>query len=522
MTAEAPRAKLPISAWYIDLADEAATLALAKTIAGLVQPGDLLTLSGELGTGKTTFARALIRILMQDPELEVPSPTYTLIQVYENTGPGPLTYPIVHADLFRIKEASELAELGWDEAAEGALVLVEWPERAGDQLAGDRLDIAFRIDAEKGGEFRTAAMTGTGSFAARLTYQKALEEILDRSGFAGAARSFMQGDASSRAYERLTRSDGTSAILMVSPARPDGPAVRFGKSYSTLAHLAEDIRPFIAIGNALRGAGFSAPAILAYDTSTGFAVLEDLGAEALTGEAGPIPERYAEAVAVLAELHAREQPRQIPGADGDPYTIPVYDAEALTIEIELLLDWYVPHVAKVSPASGPRSDFSDLWRDLFAGIVAAPPVWTLRDFHSPNLIWLGGREGLARVGLIDFQDCVLGHPAYDVASLLQDARITVPADLELRLLGLYAKLRRSRDPQFDMVEFARAYAVLGAQRATKILGIFARLDKRDHKPQYLVHLPRLQTYLRKNLAHPALAELKSWYETNLPGVLTPP
>ena len=123
--------------------------------------------------------------------------------------------------------------------------------------------------------------------------------------------------------------------------------------------------------------------------------------------------------------------------------------------------------------------------------------------------------------MIDFQDCVLGHPAYDVAALLQDARVTVPDALELKLLGAYAQLRASMDPGFDMAGFVRAYAILGAQRATKILGIFARLDKRDRKPQYLVHLPRLQAYLRKNLAHPALAGIKSWVEQNVPSILAP-
>ncbi|MDR3461596.1 MAG: tRNA (adenosine(37)-N6)-threonylcarbamoyltransferase complex ATPase subunit type 1 TsaE [Beijerinckiaceae bacterium] len=522
MNAEETRAPLPTSAWYIDLLDEAATVSLASLIAGIVQPGDLLTLSGDLGSGKTTFARALIRALTREPELEVPSPTYTLIQVYESTAPGALKFPIVHADLFRIKEASELAELGWDEAAEGALVLVEWPERAGDSLTGDRLDIAFRIDAEKGGEFRTAALTGTGAFAPRLAYQKGVQDILEQSGFQNAARTFMLGDASTRTYERLTKPDGSTALLMFFPPRPDGPPVRFGKSYSEIAHLAENIRPFIAMDHALLGLGLSAPRILAHDVSTGFAVIEDLGSEPLTDDNGPIFARYAEAAGVLAKLHASERPRAIPGATGDTYTIPLYDSEALTIEVELLLDWYVPHIAQATPASGVRSDFSDLWRDLFTDITATAPTWTLRDYHSPNLIWLEDRDGTARVGLIDFQDCVMGHPAYDVASLLQDARVTVPADLELKLLGLYAKLRRSLDPSFDMVEFARAYAVLGAQRATKILGIFARLDKRDRKPQYLVHLPRIQTYLKKNLAHPVLAELKTWYETNLPGVLAPP
>jgi hypothetical protein len=157
-----------------------------------------------------------------------------------------------------------------------------------------------------------------------------------------------------------------------------------------------------------------------------------------------------------------------------------------------------------------------VWTELLEEPLAGPKTWTLRDYHSPNLIWLPGREGVARVGLLDFQDAVLGPPAYDVASLLQDARVTVPAELEIRLLGTYARERREADEAFDMESFAAAYAVMAAQRATKVLGIFARLDRRDGKPQYLRHLPRIEAYLSRNLAHPALSRLAGWYETYLP------
>ena len=169
-------------------------------------------------------------------------------------------------------------------------------------------------------------------------------------------------------------------------------------------------------------------------------------------------------------------------------------------------------------ASGARAIFVNLWRHSLIEVAAAAPTWTLRDYHSPNLLWLEGRAGIARVGIIDFQDCVLGHPAYDMASLGQDARVTVPDDLELKLLAYYAKLRRDADAAFDMAGFVKAYSILAAQRATKVLGIFARLDQRDGKPQYLTHLPRVEAYLRKSLRHPALAEVKAWYESNLPGL----
>lgn len=496
--------------WRIDVADEAGTRDVAATVAGLLQPGDLVTLSGDLGAGKTAFARALIRKLTGEPDLEVPSPTFTLMQVYESG-----EFPIVHADLYRIGNASELTELGWDEATDSALVLVEWADRAGGALPHERLDVRLTTPPE-GGEHRHIELAGFGAFAKRIARAKGAIEVLRAAGWQDAQREFMLGDASTRAYERLTKADGAKAILMISPPRPDGPPVRYGKPYSAIAKLAENIRPFVAIDGALRDDGLSAPEIYAADLESGFAVLEDLGADGVVDENGPIRDRYAEAAAVLAHIHARPRSDTVAMDDGSIYRIPPYDLDALLIEIELLLEWYAPHVAGAQLSSGQRATFVNLWRQIAVEIVNAPPTWTLRDYHSPNLIWLAEREGIKRVGIIDFQDCVMGHPAYDVVSLLQDARVSVPDEMELRLLGHYAQLRRAATDDFDMAGFARAYAILGAQRATKILGIFARLDKRDRKPQYLAHLPRVTRYLRKNLAHPALSALRDWHVANLP------
>jgi tRNA threonylcarbamoyl adenosine modification protein YjeE len=518
MADQTPRDKPTSASWSIELADERATEALAHEISDLVRADDIVTLSGDLGAGKTTFARALIRKLVGDPALEVPSPTFTLMQVY----PTP-AFQIVHADLYRIEKPEELAEIGWEEAAEGALVLVEWPERAGDQLAPDRLDIAFHLDLQKNGaSYRRADLTGYGRFAERLSLAKAIHGLLQSSGWAGAERTFMLGDASTRAYERLAKPGRPAAILMISPARPDGPPIRYGKSYSAIARLAENITPFLAIDRGLRAHGFSAPEIYACDAETGLAIIEDFGSEGLVGAQGPIAERYTEATAVLARLHDLDLPDELPTGTGDTYRIPPYDLDALTIEVELLLEWYAPHVAHAALASGTRATFASLWREVLGETIAAKHTWTLRDYHSPNLFWLPDREGFAGIGIIDFQDCVLGHPAYDVAALLQDGRVTVSDELELKLLSHYARVRRHSDPAFDMAAFARAYAILGAQRATKILGIFARLDKRDRKPHYLAHLPRIEAYLRKGVSHPVLAGLKVWYETNLPGIFSAP
>jgi N-acetylmuramate 1-kinase len=513
MTAGTTRASVSETIWRRDLEDEGAIAGLAADVAALAGPGDLVTLSGGLGAGKTAFARALIRMLTGDDEIEVPSPAFTLMQIYEG-----LSFPIVHADFYRIETPRELTELGFEEACDGALVLVEWPERAEGFLDASRLDIELQLDPSKGPGFRAITLTGTGSFAVRLARAKAVHELLERSGWSGAERIFMQGDASARSYERLVKAGGETAILMISPPRPDGPPVRYGKSYSAIAKLAEDIRPFIAVGKGLRAHGLSAPEVFAFDLDAGLAVIEDLGGEPVTSESGIIEERYAVALAALAHLHGASLPDTLPVDDDETYRIPVYDVDALSIEVELLLDWYLPYIACTQLASGVKATFVNLWRHAVQTILAARPTWTLRDYHSPNLIWLAARHGIASVGIIDFQDCVLGHAAYDVVSLLQDARVDVPQVVELRLLSYYARLRREADASFDTAGFARAYAILGAQRATKILGIFARLDERDQKPQYLVHLPRVEKYLAKNLEHPALAELKYWYEEHLPSI----
>jgi tRNA threonylcarbamoyl adenosine modification protein YjeE len=502
------------ASWRIELPNLSATEELAAMVADLVGANELLTVSGDIGAGKTTFARALIRRLAGDPTLEVPSPTFTLMQIYDTA-----RFPIVHADLFRIGGASELIGLGWEEVAEGALVIVEWPQRVEQALKADRLDIEFAMDPKNNENFRIATLTGFGAVAATIARVKAIRELLEGSGWTTARRTYVQGDASTRIYERLTRPNGDTVILMISPPRAHGPPIRSGKSYLTIARLAETIVPYIAVAKGLRTLGFSAPAIIAENDAVGVALVEDLGSEGIIEGEDPIADRYAEATALLAHLHGLALSDTLPLGD-ETYRIPPYDLDALSIEVEVLLDWYIPHVAAAHLSSGARATFVHLWRAVLAEIAAAPPTWTLRDYHSPNLMWLPDRSGFARIGLIDFQDCVLGHPAYDLAALLQDARVCVPDSLEIRLLGEYVRHRQQQNASdLDVRSFTQAYAILGVQRVTKILGIFARLEKRDHKPQYLRHIPRLEHYLRKGLAHPAMAEIRAWFQQHLPKIM---
>jgi hypothetical protein len=187
----------------------------------------------------------------------------------------------------------------------------------------------------------------------------------------------------------------------------------------------------------------------------------------------------------------------------------------MLVEIGLMLEWYLPDRG-VEPSNNLRAEFVMQWRDLLGKATAIPKTWMLRDFHSPNLIWLGERSGISRVGIIDFQDAVLGPAAYDLVSLLQDARVDVPEQLELALLTRYIKARHAADNTFDPGGFAEIYAIMSAQRNTRLLGTFARLNRRDGKPQYLRHQPRIWTYLTRSLAHPALGSVREWYSANVP------
>jgi tRNA threonylcarbamoyl adenosine modification protein YjeE len=499
------------STFSLALANEAATANLMADLALLIGAGDVITLSGDLGAGKTAAARALIRYLASDPELEVPSPTFTLAQSYDLA-----PFPLVHADLYRINDALELEEIGLSPLPEGVVVLIEWPERAPSALPPDRIDIAFSHRPALGSTARAAEITGHGKAAAQVTRLEALRQFLNQAGFIDAKRQRMAGDASTRSYARLFRDDD-AVILMNSPRRPDGPAIYYGKSYSAAVHLAEDVKPFVAIANGLRERGLSAPAIHHADLDAGFLITEDFGVQGfIEGEPPrPIAERYEAAVDMLAALHWKKLPDVLPLAPQIAYSIPPFDVDAMMIEIGLMLEWYLPDRG-AAPPSTARDEFVTQWRGLLGKTAAMPRTWVLRDFHSPNLIWLDDRLGTAKVGVIDFQDAVLGPAAYDLVSLLQDARIDIPEQLELTLLTRYIKARHAADNTFDPAGFAESYAIMSAQRNTRLLGTFARLNRRDGKPQYLRHQPRIWTYLTRSLAHPVLSGLRGWYDTQVP------
>ena len=495
----------------LELANETATARLMADLALLIGPGDIITLSGDLGAGKSAAARAMIRYLADDEALEVPSPTFTLAQTYELPA-----FPVIHADLYRINDPAELEEIGLSPLPVGTLALIEWPARAASALPPDRIDIALSHRPGFDADARTVIISGYGTGAAVVERLQALRQFLDEAGYAEATRRRMAGDASIRSYARLILNGGVF-ILMNSPRRPDGPPIYDGKSYSAAVHLAEDVKPFVAIDQGLRARGFSAPSIHHADLEAGFLITEDFGSSAFVegDPPQPIRERYEAATDLLATLHRKSLPQILPLTSHADYRVPAFDVDALLVELGLMLEWYLPDRG-ITPSDDLRNEFVSMWRDLLQQAATAARTWVLRDYHSPNLIWLGERSGIARVGIIDFQDAVLGPVAYDVVSLLQDARIDVPEAIELALLTRYIKARHAADDAFDPAGFAANYALMSAQRNTRLLGTFARLNRRDGKPQYLRHQPRIWTYLSRSLAHPTLSRVRAWYDANIP------
>ncbi len=307
--------------------------------------------------------------------------------------------------------------------------------------------------------------------------------FLAANGWAGAEIVPLAGDASFRRYFRVMR-EGRTAVLMDAPPEH------------------EDVAPFLGVAAHLSALGLSAPQSYGVDREGGLLLLEDFGDRLV----GPLlrndqaDERsiYRDAITLLVRL--AEQPV--------PHGMPAYDATAMLREVALFPDWYAPALGLEVGVDG--------WTRAWAAVLPAvldpqPPVLVLRDFHVDNIILLD-REGLNRLGLLDFQDALAGHPAYDLVSLLQDARRDVSPVLEAEMLAAYA----DEAGIADIERFRGAYEILGAQRNTKILGIFTRLWKRDGKRTYLAHQPRVWAYLERNLRHPALAPVAEWFAANVP------
>ena len=316
--------------------------------------------------------------------------------------------------------------------------------------------------------------------------QALIQSFLARAGWGAAKRSRLAGDASFRHYDRVVEGSRQAVLMDAPPPK-------------------EDVRPFVRIARHLHDLGFSAPTLLAVDEDNGLLLLEDLGDDTYTrllAQGSDEEVLYALATDVLAEMHSRP--------DAIPAGLPPYDDERLLAEACLLTDWYMPAVLGCDTDRAAREEYVALWREVFPVARTVPDTMVLRDFHVDNLLLLP-RDGLAACGLLDFQDAVAGPLTYDPMSLLEDAR----RDIDPLLIERMKQRYLARMP-INRAVFEASWAVMAAQRHAKVIGIFTRLCKRDGKPVYLGHIPRVWRLLEAAVRHPSLARLQGWLERHIP------
>ena len=438
---------------------------------------------------------------------EVPSPTFTLVQHYSFGADA-----VWHIDLYRIGTPEELWEIGFEEALADGICLIEWPERAGLLLPPRRIEIVLdhtddpmlrRLTVEDrtriggdGASDRLKPLFDRLAGIASATGEAEPRDRARRAFLAGtqwrhARMTALSGDASFRRYFRLA--DGPSPALLMDVPPPQ-----------------EEVAPFVRVGSHLRTMGFSAPAIHAEDAAQGFLIIEDFGDTTFTRRLAAGADDaalYALATDTLIALHRHP--------DAAAVDLPPYDAAALQREADLLTDWFLPAVTGAPTPAAVAAEYRAVWRGLYPLADAAPPTLVLRDYHVDNLMELPDRDGTAACGLLDFQDALIGSPAYDLVSLVADARRDIRPALRAAMVERYL----AAFPALDRESFLAAAAILSAQRNCKIIGIFTRLMARDGKPIYLRHIPRVWRLLDADLAHPALAPVKGWLDAAIPPAL---
>ena len=313
---------------------------------------------------------------------------------------------------------------------------------------------------------------------------RSIDGFLKDAGWFGATRQKLAGDASTRSYERVTR-EGEGAILMIDPD-------------------ASSIEAFLKVTEILHDFSYSAPRVFEFDAANGLLLLEDLGDDLFARLLRENPDReeelYRLAVDFLIDLTRQEKPMGLP-----------YFSQSYVLDQNaMFLDWYVPDILGTPLPNNARFFFQQIWRSLLEFVEESPEVFLHRDFHAENLIYLPERKGLSQLGLLDYQDAMTGPAAYDLASLLQDARRFVSPQLASNLIDYYIS-----ETKCDEKAFRRSFAVLGAHRCLRIMGIFTRLAKQQNKNQYTKFMPRMMGHLNVNLAHPDLVALRHWIKVTL-------
>ncbi|MDG2187302.1 MAG: tRNA (adenosine(37)-N6)-threonylcarbamoyltransferase complex ATPase subunit type 1 TsaE [Hyphomicrobiales bacterium] len=468
---------------------------LAKTISSNLEKGDIIALIGEIGSGKTTLSKFLINQLTSIEINQINSPTFNLYQSYNKNN-----VLVNHYDFYRIEKYQDLDEIDLEDSYKNGITIIEWADKYINALTQDYIEIHLTEKLS----YREYKITPKGKLRKRIKNINSLDNFLKKTNLKINKLEDIYGDASKRKYCRLHLEDKT-LILMDSSQE---------KKKINPTKLSTSISDYIHICKYLEKINIRVPELFYTDIKREYLIEEDFGdlkySHIISKE--NFKELYQPAIDTLLHISEIHHPNNLE-VNGKTYDIPEYDKKIYLNEVEIFIKFYWPFIKGTICTSAIEKEFMDIWNELLIKISSDKSL-VLRDFHSPNLMLLKDEENHKKCGVIDFQDALLGHPIYDLVSLCQDARITISEEEETFLIETYKSKFNFNNYQFDRSNFIDHYCILGTQRSMKILGIFARLSILDSRNDYLVHMPRVINYIKRNMQNSNLSDLSKWLDLN--------
>lgn len=468
---------------------------LAKELAPLLNVGGVMTLNGQIGAGKTTLAKLIIQQLTQTPLEDIVSPTFNLYHTY-NKG----SLEIAHYDFYRIESEMELHEIDLNESFTDKICIIEWADKFKDLLPKDRIEIFINHTKNK----RVYRINPLGKFREVVSNRARIENFLVGLDINFTELQRLPGDASKRNYYRVMSSDNTM-ILMDATQESD---------IKSKTGLNNGIDDFIKIQEYLDSIEVRVPKLIVRNKIDSIILEEDLGEYAYTDMLTKenYQKLYNPAIKTLIHISNINHPKNI-STSSRPHYLKEFDLDIYLNEAETFIDYYWPFIHGKQCNADKKREFTHIMAEVYSNLTNDKTLM-LRDFHSPNLLFLENENGFRKCAVIDFQDALFGHPLYDLVSLTNDARITIDEYQEKYLIGLYKKDFPFKNFQFDDSSFMQQYHILGVQRSIKILGIFARLAILETNQNYLVHMPRVICYIKRIMQSGSVQTLACWLNQN--------
>ena len=468
---------------------------LAKELTPLLNEGGVMTLNGQIGAGKTALAKLVIHDLTQVPLEDIISPTFNLYHTYNKDN-----LEITHYDLYRIESEIELLEIDLNEAFTDKICIIEWADRFKDLLPKDRIEVTITCLKNE----RLYKINPLGKFKDVVKNWAKIENFLSDLDINFTELQRLRGDASKRKYYRVKNLDNTM-ILMDATQESD---------MKSKTGPTDGINDFIKIQEYLDSIDVRVPKLIARNKHDNIILEEDLGeysyTDMLTKE--NYVELYNPAIKTLIHISNINHPKNI-STNSNPHYLREFDLDTYLNEAEIFIDYYWPFIHGKQCNADKKKEFRDIMVGVYSNLTNDKTLM-LRDFHSPNLLFLENENGYRKCAVIDFQDALFGHPLYDLVSLTNDARITIDEYQEKYLIELYKKDFPFNNFQFDSLSFMQQYHILGVQRSIKILGIFARLAILEANQNYLVHMPRIICYFKRIMQSGSIQALACWLNQN--------